>query len=165
MWKSICKLSMIGLLVTFLSLPIFAQSNTIGTLIEEGSNWDGKSVVIEGEVIGDVMNRGAFSWINVADETGAIGVYIDTLEANKISMTGNYKYSGDRVQIEGTFHRALKDVGGEMAIAGESLRVSQSGEKVNHLVKTERLIVLGILSAVALLLYFNSFKLEKNTEK
>ncbi|MCM8823992.1 MAG: DNA-binding protein, partial [Candidatus Omnitrophica bacterium] len=46
-------------------------------LIGNAKEYDGKIIIYEGEVIGDIMLRGKYAWINVNDGKGTIGVWVD----------------------------------------------------------------------------------------
>ena len=62
---------------------------TINTLIEQSLTHDHQTVVIEGEVLGEVLERGDHAWLNVNDGTNAIGIYL------KLDQTSGLKYFGD----------------------------------------------------------------------
>ena len=47
-------------------------------------------IVYAGEVIGDVMVRGDFVWVNINDGENAIGVWLDKELAREIQFTGSY---------------------------------------------------------------------------
>ena len=82
------------LVISFL-LPIGANAEnqpvTSTTLIESASKLDGDTVSYSGEVIGDVLYRGDYAWINVSDGANAIGIYIPASEAKKIEYVGRYR--------------------------------------------------------------------------
>ncbi|MEG0502868.1 MAG: hypothetical protein RR525_11655 [Cellulosilyticaceae bacterium] len=80
-----------------LALAILAEPVSISKLIANAAALDETTISIEAEVIGDVMIRGDKTWINISDGTGAIGVYLDTIEAKKIGMTGEYQKKGEVV--------------------------------------------------------------------
>ena len=62
----------------FLLLPCcYSQPLSSTELINNAKSYDGKTVVYEGEVIGDIMVRGAFAWINVNDGKNAIGIWLE----------------------------------------------------------------------------------------
>lgn len=153
MRKNICKLSLIAIIVLGITFPCFAQEYTIASLIEGAKDLDGQAIILEGEVIGDVMFRNDMAWLNVSDETGAIGVWINSNEAKKINITGNYKHQGDKIKINGIFYRALRDQGGEMAIAGNNLELSVNGKEIMHPIQSTRLIILVILGALTSIVY------------
>ena len=68
-------------LILMLSLIIFLASLVIAEaapvflaeeLLKEAEKYDEKEVIYKGEVIGDIIIRRYFAWINVRDETRAI---------------------------------------------------------------------------------------------
>ena len=153
MWKDIWKISISILFILGMTFPCFAQNYTVGTLIEEAESFDGEVITLEGEDKKKKKYRKDRAWFNMSDETGAIGVWINSDEAKKINVTGDYKHQGDTVKISGVFHRQLKEQGGEMAVEGEQLEIITPGVKIAHSIKTTRLIILGIVGVAALIIY------------
>jgi len=99
-------------------------------MIESASALDGTSVLYSGEVVGDVLYRGNYAWINVSDGSNAIGVWVPAAEAKKIESTGRYRFTGDTVSVSGTFHRACTDHGGDMDIHADTVLVTEKGHAV-----------------------------------
>jgi hypothetical protein len=83
-------------------------------LIERSEDFDGQIVTYEGEVVGDVMRRRDFAWVNVHDGKNAIGLWMRSSDALKIKHKGGYKHSGDRVRVRGVFNRACSQHGGDL---------------------------------------------------
>lgn len=104
-----------------------ATAESSRELIENSVGYDGMTVTYRGEVIGPVMIRGDYAWVNVLDNGIAIGVWCSAADAEKISVTGDYKHVGDTVEIAGTFHRACPEHGGDLDIHATSLTISQNG--------------------------------------
>jgi hypothetical protein len=148
-----------------------ADGETVSTqeLIENAEEFDGREVVIEGEVVGDIMNRGTHAWITVDDDsysdlsleeggdfTGisnyGMGVWLPADEAEKIRVLGGYKHKGDRVRVEGVFHRADTENGGDMDIHGTYLQVLEPGYPFAHPFAWWKLVLLLVLFSVLSLL-------------
>ena len=89
-----------------MNIDCYAQILSSNELINNAAKYDGKIVIYQGEVIGDIMVRGQYSWINVYDSSSAIGVWIKTSLVKNIKYTGSYKFKGDIVGITGIFRRA-----------------------------------------------------------
>lgn len=131
-------------------LLLFADTIDSSTLIEEAKNYDNSQVLYEGEVIGDIMARGAYTWINVNDGANAIGVWLPTSEAMKITYAGSYKYQGDTVRITGEFHRACTQHGGDLDIHASKLEIIGSGVKQDIPLDISKAIWAAVFSGVAL---------------
>src|SRR3989344_9579410 len=79
---------------------------SIGQLIKNAKEFDGQTVIIKGEVIGDIMARGNSAWLNIEDKEWAMGVWLPKLTSQIISFKGDYKHKGDIVEVKGKFLRA-----------------------------------------------------------
>jgi|GEM_PF-775171 len=118
-------------------------------LLEGASAFDGLRVTIQGEAIGQAMERGTMAWVNVADKSGAIGVWMSAEEARSISMLGSYSCRGDELRITGTFHRACAEHGGDMDIHAEAVAIVRAGERVVHPFSVARQVTAAFLSLAA----------------
>jgi len=144
----------------FLLLPFYCYAQPISSaeLINNAKLYDGKTVVYEGEVIGDIMARGGYAWINLNDGKNAIGVWIDKDLSNDITYTGSYKSKGDWIEITGIFHRACLEHGGDLDIHALALRKINNGrliiERLNINKRNFVLVLLGILILIWILRKF-----------
>ena len=151
----ICCLWFVILIFTFyiLHLNCYAQPISSSELINNAKQYDGKEVVYEGEVIGDMMVRAEFAWINVSDGRSAIGIWIDKDLLKDILYTGSYKSKGDWVSITGIFHRACSAHGGDLDIHATSLARIKSGElKQERIISTKHNLLIVLLGALCLIL-------------
>ena len=130
----------------------YAQPISSTELINKASQYDGKSVVYAGEVIGDVMARGDFVWVNINDGDNAIGIWLSKELAGEIRFAGSYHAKGDRVEITGAFHRACLQHGGDLDIHAQHIRKISPGRSVGEELDTGKrnltFILLGVLSLV-----------------
>ncbi len=101
-------------------------------LLKEAEKYDGKEVIYKGEVIGDIMIRRDCAWINVRDETGAIGIFCPKELVNEIKYAGSYRFTGDIVSVRGTFQRSCPEHGGDTDIDGERINIIQNGKTISH---------------------------------
>jgi hypothetical protein len=124
----------------------------INDLIEHAKELDGSQVSIQGEAIGERMDRGNYSWVNINDGTNAIGIWLNKKDAEKILHYGNYKWKGDTVIITGTFNRACIEHNGEADIHGLTIEVVNEGYYTYEKPASSKIIMTGVLSVVALLL-------------
>jgi len=136
----------------FSCMVCYAQPISSTELINNAKEYDGKTVVYAGEVIGDVMVRGDFAWVNLSDDQNAIGIWLDKKLAKEIQFTGSYQTKGDRVEITGVFQRNCIQHGGDMDIHAQGLRKISPGEPVQEKIDTVKrkfaIILLGILFLV-----------------
>ena len=128
--------------------PGFSQSISSAELINNAKQYDGKLVIYEGEVIGDVMLRGEYAWINVNDEKNAIGIWIKKELIKDIVYTGSYKVGGDLVEITGKFNRSCVEHGGDLDIHAQSITKISSGNKTPHSVNKEEINLILFLSGI-----------------
>ena len=99
-------------------------------LIDHAKDYDNQTVLYEGEVLGDILYRGDFAWVAVSDGSNTIGCYVSAAQAKQISVVGGYGKRGDRVRVNGVFHRACAEHGGDMDIHANSVTVLSAGERV-----------------------------------
>jgi hypothetical protein len=120
-------------------------------LINNAKNYNGNIVVYRGEVIGDIMLRGEYAWINVNDEKNAIGIWIEKELIKDIIYTGSYKAKGDLVEITGRFNRSCVEHGGDLDIHAQSITKISSGNKIPHSVnKKEINLILWVSGIIAI---------------
>jgi len=129
----------------------FATSTKINDLIEKAMAFDGQTVTITAEAIGEKMDRKDGTWVNVTDVSNAIGIWMPTQESRRISIFGNYKEKGDILEITGVFNRACKEHGGESDLHLISMRVMKSGEIVQNKISMTKLIITIVLLGTTLL--------------
>jgi len=89
---------------------------TINDLVEHSKEQDKSIITIQGEVIGEIMERGTYAWINIYDGTNTIGVWLPTDATKKINYFGDYKHKGDILRLQGTFYRNCFEHGGDVDI-------------------------------------------------
>lgn len=135
----------------FFSLNVYAQSISSTELINNAKIYDGKQVIYEGEVIGDVMPRGNYAWLNINDGYNAIGAWISVDLARSITYTGSYKSRGDAVEVSGIFNRACPEHGGDLDIHVQAMRKIANGRIIKERLSQDKLnfvITLGIICVV-----------------
>src|SRR4030042_6640936 len=133
----------------------YAQPMSSTELINDAREYDGKTVVYAGEVIGDVMVRGDFAWVNLNDGENTIGVWLNKELAREIQFTGSYHTKGDQLEITGVFQRSCIQHGGDMDIHAQSMRKISPGRPINEqLVTGKRNFALILLLILCLVLIF-----------
>ena len=138
----------------------FAQPISSIELINNAKFYDGKIVVYTGEVIGDMMVRGEYAWINVNDGNNAIGIWIKKALIKDILYMGNYQQKGDSVEITGKFNRACVEHGGDLEIHAESIvKISSGSETLHQVNKKEMNLILGLTGIIVVVLLLRNAKL------
>lgn len=152
-FKGIVIVAILAIGCWLMSNTAFAKPISSTELINDARQYDGKVVTYEGEVIGDIMKRGGYAWLNVSDGVNAIGIWIDSSSAKDITYTGSYKSRGDKVEIAGVFHRACIEHGGDLDIHAQAIHKVSSGGQIFYDLDVNKLKIIGILLAVVFLLW------------
>lgn len=105
----------------------YAEEVSSTELIEKARALDGHIVTYKGEAVTAVLNCGGHAWVNLNDGGNAIGVWCDASVRDVIRFTGDYKYRGDMLEVEGVFHRACPLHGGELDIHADRIEVIRDG--------------------------------------
>lgn len=142
------------LLTLLLGLPACAlasdQTVDSNTLIEDASVLDGQTVVYRGELIGDVLTRGNYEWLNVSDGSNAIGIWTEKRLLNTALIPGRYGQKGDTLGITGVFHRSCREHGGDMDIHAMQIEILAHGSATPSVVVTWRVVAAVILTCADL---------------
>ena len=106
-------------------------------------------------MIGDIMVRGDYAWVNVNDGKNAIGIWIDASLANDIAYKGSYKSKGDWLEVAGILHRACPQHGGDLDIHALAVRKTGPGRAMNERMvsgkKNFAIILFGVLCLIWIL--------------
>jgi hypothetical protein len=73
------------------------------------------------------MKRGDNAWVNVNDGDNAVGVWCPAAMIAPVRFLGDYKYTGDTIEVEGVFNRACNEHGGELDVHAERVKVLKHG--------------------------------------
>lgn len=131
-------------------------------LIDQAVKIDGKTVIFKGEVIGDIMRRRGYAWFNVEDENNAIGIWAPLELIKTIGQAGDYQHKGGIVEVEGKFVRADKQLGGELCIRAQKIKVLKEGYRIFHVVKPAKVETTLALAVMALCLFLLSVVFKKH---
>ena len=142
-----------------LSSQCFAQTISSEDLIRNAKDYDGEQVIYEGEIIGDVMQRGDFIWLNVNDANYAIGVHCGKeLVGDLDLLAGGYSRRGDWIRVRGVFNHACKIHGGDLDIHAGKIAVIKKGkvlkESINLQKKQIAYRLIGVLLCLLILKLF-----------
>jgi hypothetical protein len=150
-------LTTIGLFI-LLALPIQATTVKINDLVEKAKEYDGQTITLEAEAIGEVLERGDHAWININDKSNAIGVYVPIAEAKKITYFGEYAHTGDTLRITGVMYNACVEHGGELDVHAETITIVRAGSDTIRPVNIIKIASFGVLALFASLLGLYFYK-------
>ena len=155
----------IALLLLLAPAVALADGNAVGSndLIDHAKDYDNQTVVYEGEVLGDILYRGDHAWLAVFDGSNTIGVFVTAEQAKQITVVGGYGKHGDTIRIEGVFHRACAEHGGDLDIHAETVNVLSVGATVQMPVSRLILTLAIALPLPAAALLFIVWKRRKGT--
>ena len=122
----------------------------LNELVENGKAFDGKNVTVQGEALGEAMERGEYAWVNISDPTNIMGVWMKKEDAGKIAIFGDYKHKGDIIKVSGVFHRACAEHGGDMDIHSIAVGIAEQGYPVKEEVETRKIVVGVVLTLITL---------------
>lgn len=156
MHKTLKALSLTIVIAACLIVSAAAKDDVtaINDLVSNTKTYDQQLVTVEGEAIGEVLERGEYSWVNMSDGTNAIGIWMRTSDADTIKYFGDYKHIGDTVQITGVFSRDCAEHGGDVDIHCSSFEIVRNGHTVNNGVSSTKVIAAAILACAALLIAY-----------
>jgi hypothetical protein len=137
------------------SKSAYSQTVSSSELINNAKQHDGKTIVYQGEAIGDIMVRGKNAWINVHDGQNAVGVWVPLDLTREISQTGSYKFKGDILEISGIFHRACSEHGGDLDIHAQILRKINAGYPVKEKINPAKIKAVQIFAATLGLIWIS----------
>lgn len=129
-----------------------APTVTAQELLENPEKYDGKTVIYQGEAIGDIMLRQGGAWINVQDKTASLGVFCPKDEVAKIKYTGSYKFSGDIISVRGVFHHFCSQHGGDTDIHAKKITLIREGKEVSHPLEPQKVKLSVVLVVIAIIL-------------
>lgn len=148
---SIIFLFLTSFFVTFFLFDLSSYADVVSgkELFENSKKYDKKTVVYRGEIIGDVMKRGDFIWINLRDGDEVMGIFLPRELLPPIKYVGGYKTTGDILEVEGVFNAHCEEHGGDMDIHAEKIKIFKEGFYREEVIKrwkevwTRRLFVLA----------------------
>jgi hypothetical protein len=135
----------------------YAEVSSSAELINSPRNQAVKFVVYRGEVVGDVMLRGDYAWVNINDGQAAIGAWMPKKLAQEIKYTGGYKTIGDLVEVNGIFNRNCSIHGGDLDIHVKAIKILRPGYAVSENISNAKFklaIILFIVCLMVIMVYF-----------
>lgn len=129
-------------------------------LIAEANSFNNIEVVVSGEVIGDILNRGEFSWVNIQQNDSQIGLWVPNALIKAIQFKGDYSHQGDVIEVSGVFMRADPKLAGDMRVKVDQITVIRPGHRIEHAVSREKVetAVFLLIMLIALISVGTLFK-------
>ena len=110
----------------------FIYDTTIATILDQSSLYEGRTVQVVGEVIGDRIADGPERcWIMLTetneDDPASISVLMSNDQANQIDRFGRYGVVGTTLQVRGIYHQACSEHDGQPDIHAANSSVISHG--------------------------------------
>lgn len=110
----------------------FIYDTTIATILDQSSLYEGRTVQVMGEVIGDRIADGPERcWIMLTetneDDPASISVLMSNDQANQIDRFGRYGVVGTTLQVRGIYHQACSEHDGQPDIHAANSSVISHG--------------------------------------
>ncbi len=149
----------------------FIYDTSIFSLSGADAYYDGQTVQVVGEVIGDVVNAsldGSYKWVTLFEsdantgETATISVYMTASAAESIDTLGAYGKTGTTLQVRGTFQLACSEHDGISDLHATSVTVVQKGSENPDEFNASAFVPGVVLVAVGLLLLFVFYRLRES---
>lgn len=159
------KIISLFILFTFIFFGSICYANEITLLkikdlLDNPSLYNNKSIALEGEVIGEVLERGNYSWVNVSDNTGAIGLWLTKKDSLIIKNFGSYKSTGDILKVTGIYNESCIQHDGDTDIHVSTIVIAAPG-KANLLSVSSSKIKIAAFMILLCIINYVIFK--KNT--
>lgn len=125
----------------------------INDLIEKSASLNNTEITVQGEVIGEALERGENAWININDTTNAIGIWVKQSDVDRIKFYGDYKHKGDIVKVTGVFYKSCPEHGGDVDIHSTNIEIIETGYEVTEEISHIKAIVTAVLFITMLILF------------
>lgn len=155
------KIILVPILAILMTFMVSAEERvSLNDLIERYKQYNNKTVVVTGEVIGEQMKRGEYSWININDGTNAMGIWVKNDLAESIKIFGTYKNKGDIIQVKGVFHINCIEHGGDIDIHVDDLSIMERGYNISHPIQSNKKVTASVLTIISMILIFLYYKVK-----
>lgn len=115
----------------------FIYDTSIVDLSQADSYFDGQTVRVTGEVVGDrraVLGDEGHCWITLTDPAydvnNTVEIYMSNEQASRIDSYGAYGRVGSIVSVQGTFNLVCPEHDGASDVHASSMSVSSRGQEV-----------------------------------
>lgn len=112
----------------------FIYDTSIEDLSHADSYYDGQTVQVTGEAVGDEIRDslgGAYRWVTLesGEHDAYISVFMSKTQAERIDTFGEYGSTGTIVQVRGTYHLACQEHEGLSDLHVEEVTVVEEGRE------------------------------------
>lgn len=151
--------------VNQLSDSSFLYQTSIADLAQADSYYEGQTVFVQGEVVGDRINdelQPDNCWITLQDSDSSnpsvVSVFMTMDQSKNIDTYGSYGVTGTTLQVRGTFHLECQEHQGMSDIHVEEVSALASGADSKPAIdpKTFGLGIVSVLAGLALLALYHS---------
>lgn len=151
--------------VNQLSDSSFLYQTSIADLAQADSYYEGQTVFVQGEVVGDRINdelQPDNCWITLQDSDSSnpsvVSVFMSMDQSKNIDTYGRYGVTGTTLQVRGTFHLECQEHQGMSDIHVEEVSALASGTDNKPAIdpKTFGLGIVSVLAGLALLALYHS---------
>jgi len=127
---------------------------SVARLLTEAQKYDGCTVCVQGELVGDIFRaRGGF-WVNLLEGDQCIGLWIPDGLKLGIGRLGGYQVRGDIVRVQGTFYRHCQKHHGGMDIHVVSWQTILPGYEDREEVTGEEFLSVALFGIIGLCTVF-----------
>jgi hypothetical protein len=138
----------------------FIYETSIYALQTSDTYYEGQTVQVTGEVVGDIIQaegESAHKWITLDslpdDQPASVQVYVSAEQASLIDTLGRYEKTGSTVSVTGKYHLVCDQHDGLSDIHATSLSVLQQGSSHHTNFAIEPFVPALALVAAGLLLF------------
>lgn len=117
----------------------------INDMIEKSASLNNTEITVQGEVIGEALERGEYAWININDTTNAIGIWVKQSDVDQIKFYGDYKHKGDIIKVTGVFYKSCTEHGGDVDIHSTNIEIIETGHEVTEEISNTKALVTSVL--------------------
>ncbi len=137
----------------------FIFDTSIDDLSTADSYYDGQTVQVVGEAVGDILNvegNADYRWVTLQstteDTNASISVYMTAEQAELIDALGRYGTTGTMLQVRGTFNLACAEHSGLSDLHAEHVSVVEAGKEASEEFDIQSFMWGAILVAVGLIM-------------
>lgn len=146
----------------------FIYDTPIVDLSQADSYYDGQTVRVTGEVVGDRIVAGAADghcWITLTDPAfdinNTVEIYMTTEQASRIDAYGRYGQIGTIISVQGTFNLVCAEHQGESDVHADTVTVSQRGRSIPDEYSPEALLPGAVAIAIGLAMMLVVWRLQE----
>lgn len=131
----------------------FLYETSIADLAQADSYYEGQTVLVTGEVVGDRVNdefQENTCWITLQDDEdtpSVIAVYMTYDQSSIIDTFGKYGVTGTQLQVRGTYHLECSDHQGMSDIHAEEVSAIQEGHESTDAPHMS-LVIIGVVVCI-----------------